>query len=170
MRRWVAPAAAALGIGFVAVLSMSGERDRSGLAAFESKGFLARSPIGATAEVEMASPDRHRVFRRRGQTWQGASAAEAALLDGALALTRDAAPERNLTAADIEGMGLATYGLARPALIVTIRTEGAPPLRIAFGGANPLGLSRYAQVEGESGIWLVPGHLARAWEDAMGGP
>jgi hypothetical protein len=35
---------------------------------------------------------------------------------------------------------------------------------ILFGGTNPLGASRYAKVDGEAGIALLPTYVAEAWE------
>ena len=170
VKSWASIAAAILGVAFIAGLSLWGERDRGGLEAFESKGFLAQASVGVAREVELEAAGRRRGFLRAGDGWQGGQASTVALLEGALALTRDAAPERNLTEEEIAGTGLAVYGLAPPGLTVTVKGDGFPVFRMRFGGTNPLGLSRYAQVDGRPGIWLVPGHLARAWEETMGGP
>ena len=35
---------------------------------------------------------------------------------------------------------------------------------ILFGGTNPLGASRYAKVDGEAGVALLPTYVAEAWE------
>jgi len=171
MNRRVLLAAALTAMAFVLGLSLDGGRRPGGVVAFEPKGFLAKQSAASVRDVELESNDRRRSFHRGSDgEWQSTSRELSRLLDDAVALTRNAAPERNLSAAEIAGIRLAEYGLDPPSLVVSVHGPGKEAFRIALGGVNPLGLSRYAKVEGHEGVWLVPGHLARAWEDVMSGP
>lgn len=161
---WGWPVAAAAAAGFIALLALHGERPEPGMARFAPAGLLAGWQLQQVVTVEIADGAGRRVFRRdAGGVWQagdGAAAAELARQIGdALTLLRNSPPQRS----DLAGGQLDEFGLDPPRLSVTARTAGGDSLTIEFGGANPLGLERYARVAGRPGILLMPGFVADAW-------
>ena len=80
-----------------------------------------------------------------------------------LALLHRSGPERILTPDEAVGSER-DFGLATPALSVTARTAWDPPFTIHFGGKNPLGLARYARVDGRAEVVLLPAFVAETWE------
>jgi hypothetical protein len=67
-------------------------------------------------------------------------------------------------------MTAADLGLEPPAVVVRVAGGNAAPFTIAFGGANPLGHARYARIADEAALWLVPRHLADAWDEVARQP
>ena len=65
-------------------------------------------------------------------------------------------------------MARASFGLEPPALRVVAR--GARPFAVAFGTTNPIGLARYAQVQGDARVALVTAYVAKAWEEVIEAP
>ena len=174
------PLAATAAAGLLAALAFTGGRPEPGLAPFVPAGLMLRIAAAELREVEIAGPGGTLLggalpggtlrFRRDGDLWRGGDGAplaeaEARRLDAALKLLRDSAPERTLSASELAGHALAEYGLDPPALTVTARPADGPPFTVRLGGANALGLSRYAQVAGSPDIVLLPGYVARSWEE-----
>jgi hypothetical protein len=159
---WVAGVALLLG----AWLGGSGERRSA--TAFVPAGPLADVPSASVRAVEVRRGEQRWRFERDGERWRGvgfdATPAQRKALDDALTLLRNAAPERRFDSAD-EQPDLQAAGLEPPRLSVTI--DAAVPLRIDFGGANPLGVSRYARPAGQPPM-LLPRYVADAWEAAAG--
>lgn len=169
------PLAATAAAGLLAALAVTGGRPEPGLAPFVPAGLMLRIAAAELREVEIAGPGGALPggalrFRRDGDLWRDGSGAplaedKARRLDAALKLLRDSAPERTLSAGELAGHAPAEYGLDPPALTVTVRPAGGPPFTVRLGGANALGLSRYAQVAGSPDIVLLPGYVARSWEE-----
>jgi hypothetical protein len=169
LKRWSMAGAGVLAAAFIVAAALHGERPSGGVVPYEVKGFLAAYPADAVQEVEIESAAGRRVLRRTRDGWEGG-----ANVATAVRLLHDTAPERNVSAEELAGARLAgvrlvDYGLSSPALVVTARGT-LPPFRIAFGGPNPLGVSRYVQVQGREGIWLLPRHVAEAWEAVARAP
>ena len=61
---------------------------------------------------------------------------------------------------------VASFGLAPPVLHVAVK--GAQAFSVSFGVANPMGLARYARVDGQAEVALLPGYVAEAWEQVAG--
>ncbi len=163
--------------GFVGVVAMRGERPEAGLQRFEPSGFLAgRAPQDVRALVIDAA-GRQRHYRRSPQgAWRTGdppadiAADRAARIEQALELLRNAKPERRFTAEEAASMPATDLGLAPPALVVSVVDVNAAAFTIAFGVENPLGLARYARVVGDDTLWLVPKHVADAWDAVVGQP
>jgi hypothetical protein len=165
------PAAAALAAGFIAVLAFQGERPEPGLARFAPSGVLADWPVDQVSSVEISAGTQQRSFRRDNEGNWRVDAADATLpaalvehIETGLKLLHNSAPQRS----DLANEQLEEFGLAPPRLTVTAhRAEGAM-VAIEFGGANPLGLERYARVVGRPEILLIPAFVADAWEPLAG--
>ncbi|RME93943.1 MAG: DUF4340 domain-containing protein, partial [Verrucomicrobia bacterium] len=56
--------------------------------------------------------------------------------------------------------GLAAYGLAEPAVVVTVRT-GGQTMELRLGGRSPVGNQVYAQATGRDGVLTVPESILR---------
>ena len=50
---------------------------------------------------------------------------------------------------------------------IALANQGGSTVTIHFGSANPLGLARYAQIEGRPEVVLLPAFVAEAWEQMM---
>lgn len=175
MNRWWLIGAAVLGAGFITAVALHGERPIGGVVAYTAKGFLAAQDADGVREIELDAAGRSSSFKRgAGGTWQTTSAELGRALDLGVQLLRETAPERNLSGEELAGarlggIRLADYGLNPPALSVTARGPKLAAFRIDFGGANPLGQSRYARIDGRE-LWLVPRHVAEAWEAVAKAP
>ena len=168
MTRWWLPVVAVLGAGFIAVVALQGERPVGGMIEYRARGFLAAQAAADLGEIEVEANGRRRSFKRGTGAWQEIPAELGRALDLGVKLLRETAPERNLAGdelagARLGGISLADYGLNPPALSVTMRGPKLASFRIEFGGTNPLGQSRYVRIDGRE-IWLVPRHVAEAWE------
>jgi hypothetical protein len=167
VKAWGWPLAAALAAGFIGVLAFEGERPEPGLARFVPAGILADWPIPQVSSVEVGVGTDRRSFRRNpGGGWrlEVADAATTADLteriETALKLLHNSAPQRT----DLASEQLSEFGLAPPRLTVTARMASGASVTIEFGGPNPLGLERYARVNGRREILLIPAFVADAWE------
>jgi hypothetical protein len=90
-----------------------------------------------------------------------------AKLEYAIKLLRVTAPERHIDPQEMAGTKPADFGLEQPGLGLAVSGPALPPFVIAFGALNPLGLSRYAQIEQREGLWLLPKHVSDAWESVV---
>ena len=166
--RW--PAAAALAAGVLLALALHGERPGSSLEKFEAAGLMVHIAPASINTIEIAAGARLWRFARDGSSWRVVEAALppaadfAARIESGLTLLHNAAPERTLSGDEL--VAQVSFGLDPPAL--TVVATGAARFAAAFGTSNPLGLARYARVEGQSDVALVPGYVVGAWEAAVG--
>jgi hypothetical protein len=161
MTRWAWPVAAALAFAFLVGTALHGQRPDI-LVDFKPAGLLPFDPDHARA-IEIAKGADRKRFVRTGERWD-APAETAERLEAGLRLLRNAAPMRVLTAAEVARVPVSEYALTADSLKVTIRPATGAAFVIQFGGANPLGAARYARVDGEAGIALLPTYVADAWE------
>ncbi len=169
--RWRWPLAAAIAAGFIAILAFHGERPEPGLGRFEAAGLLASWSAGDVAALEVGAGPARRYFRLvpgRGWSLEGADGAVpselAAHLETGLKLLRNSAPERIFAGSELDHQRLAEFGLEAPLLTVTVRSARGDSMTVHFGKANPLGLARYARIEGRTEVMLLPGFVADAWQ------
>jgi len=167
VRAWGWPLAAALSAGFIGLLAFRGERPEPGLARFAPAGLLADWPVEQVTSVDVSAGAYRRSFRRDpGGGWRPdtADADTTADLTGhieeGLKLLHNSGPQRT----DLASEQLAEFGLEPPRLTVTARMTGGASITIEFGGANPLGLERYARIAGRTEILLMPAFVADAWD------
>jgi len=171
VKRFAWPAAAAVAAVLLAALAVHGERPQSGIMRAVPPGVLAGWDLLQITEVSVATSGGARTFRRgeAGQ-WRvagdGSPAAPglAERIEIGLKLLRTSPPQRILDASEVAGRPLAEFGLASPRLTVSLRTADGAGITIAFGSINPLGLARYARVDGRPGLLLLATYLAEAWE------
>jgi hypothetical protein len=164
LRRAGWPAAAALAAAVLLALALNGERPDTGFAAFEpGGGLLGPAPPNEVRAVTLDA-GAHRLRLEPGEDGWREDVARA------LKLLSDSAPERLLAPAEAAERPLAEFGLDPPKLTLAVERAGAPPFVVHFGDANPLGLARYARVEGRPGLALVPGYVAESWERLAGAP
>ena len=171
MRRFAWPAAAGAALALIAALAWHGERPQPGLARFAPAGVLAALPPSRISDVVVATSATSRAFRRNtAGEWlakDGGSPADPELaeqIETALKLLHNSPPLRTLDASEVAGQPLDQFGLAPPRLTVTARVAEGPGMTIAFGGANPLGLARYARIDGRPELLLLSSYVAEAWE------
>lgn len=150
-------------------LALHGERPATHVLAFEAAGVMRHIPLHEIVEVEVASGALRWRFARDAAGWHTAgetaplTADATAGIDEALRFLHNSAPERTLSGDDLAGS--AAFGLEPPALAVAV--QGRVRFSIAFGAANPLGLARYARVEGHAEVVLLPRYVADAWEKVI---
>ena len=171
MKRIAWPVAAGIAVALLAALAVHGERPQSGIMRAVPAGVLAGWDLLQITEVAVATSGSARTFRRgeAGQ-WRvagdGSPAAPglAERIEIGLKLLHTSPPQRILDASEVAGRPLAEFGLASPRLTVSLRTADGAGITIAFGSINPLGLARYARVDGRPGLLLLATYLAEAWE------
>lgn len=170
LKRALWPALAVLALAVLLALALPGERPGTRLEKFEASGLMVHIDPASIAEVEISAGTRRWRFARDGGGWRVVEAAlappadAAARVENGLNLLHNAAPERFLAGDELAAQ--ASFGLEPPALQVV--ATGASRFAVAFGASNPLGLARYARVEGRTDVALVPGYVAEAWESAVG--
>ena len=174
LRRLAWPAAAVTAAAFIVALAMHGERPEPGLARFVAAGLMTAPPERVT-EVDLAAGGRTWQLRRGESGWAVIRGGPLGMLDPrlqveeGLALLHRSGPERILTPDEAAGAER-EFGLAEPTLSVTARTVSDPPFTIHFGVKNPLGLARYARVDGRAEVVLLPAFVAETWERLVGPP
>ncbi|MCW5746438.1 MAG: DUF4340 domain-containing protein [Alphaproteobacteria bacterium] len=172
---WTALALAAA--GFVGFVALHGERPEAGLDRFESAGFLAGTRPQDVRDVLVEAGGQQWLYHRDTDgVWSineppaSVEAEAGPRVDQALALLRDSKPERRFTADEAAKMPAADLGLAPPVVTVTVIGVNGSRFAIAFGTANPLGHARYARIAGHDTLWLVPRHVADAWDEVVKNP
>jgi len=173
MNRLAWAAAALCATAFLVTLAFTGGRGGPGLDPFIPKGLMT-IPIEDVREIDVAAPLGNWHFVRTQDGWrptQGiATAGFEVRLESALKLLRNSGPDRILTEAEVAQAGAAQFGLTPPRLRVTVSGPDASVFAISFGGTNPMGLSRYARLDGSSQIALLPAFVAEEWERTGGAP
>jgi hypothetical protein len=168
------PLAALAAGAFLVGLALHGERPEPGMVRFVAAGLMTQVTPDEAREVEIVTPDGTWRFRKQA-TWEEvapprpAPAGFASRIDAALRLLRDSGPSRVLTPEEVKGTSPTDYGLDRGATQVTVRSAAGTTFVVRFGGPNPLGLGRYARVDGMDGIPILPGFVADAWEQVVRG-
>jgi len=176
IRRAAWPLAAAIAVGFLAILALHGERPDPALAPFKAAGPLTAFAPAQAREVEISKAGESWRFRREAGAWRTAKPPrpvppEASdRIDTALRLLRDSGPLRVLSSEEVARTPAADYALGADSLSVTVRGPGGATFAIRFGARNPLGSATYARVEGRDGVPLLPSYVAETWEQAIGAP
>jgi hypothetical protein len=162
IRKWAWPAAAALAFAFLVGLALHGGRPDI-LVEYKPAGLLPFAPEDAR-EIEIVTGADRRRFVRDGDRWKAPSEA-AGRLEAGLRLLRNAGPMRVMAADEVARVPESEYALGPDSLKVVIRPASGTPFVIQFGGRNPLGSARYARIDGQTGIALLPAYVGDAWEN-----
>ena len=162
IRRWAWAAAAGLAFAFLIGLALHGGRPEI-MVPFKPAGLLAAFAPEDVREIDIATGTERRRFVRDGERWD-ASPQVAGQLDAAVRLMRNSGPLRTLSAEEVASIAPSQYALGPDNLKVSIRPDKGAAFVVQFGGRNPLGSARYAKVEGESGVVLLPTYVADTWE------
>jgi len=175
LRRLAWPTAAFVAAAFLAALALHGERPEPGLARFEAAGLMTGFAPDEAREVEIVTTEGSWRFRRHAtwvaiETTRPAPAGFENRIDGALRLLRDSRPTRVMSSEEVARVEPAEYGLDRGATRVTVWSSTGATFAIRFGGRNPLGLGRYARVEGVDSVPILSAFVADAWEQVVEGP
>jgi hypothetical protein len=163
---WIASAAVAATV--LIALALQGERPATHVGVFAAAGLMRHIPPAEVSHVEVASGARRWQFTRKPEGWVSSSATQApaektgAAIEQGLRLLHNSAPERTLTGEEVSG----AFGLESPTMTVTVK--GRESFSVTFGGTNPLGLARYARVEGQRDVILLPHYVADAWQEVIG--
>lgn len=142
---------------------------------FVAAGLMTQFAPDQAREVEITTPDATWRFAKHA-TWEEVGSVRPApagfgnRIDAALRLLRDSGPSRVLSPEEVKGVAPADYGLDRGAVQVIVRSATGAAFVVRFGGPNPLGLGRYARVDGMDGIPILPGYVVDAWEQVVRGP
>jgi hypothetical protein len=174
IRRAAWPMAAAVALAFLVALALQGERPEPGMVGFKAAGLLTAFAPADAREIEVRRAGELWHFRREGTSWRVVQAPrpvppEAAdRIDTALRLLRDSGPLRVLSANEVARAAPSDYALGPEALRVTVLGPDAATFAVRFGAANPLGLARYARIEGIDGVPLLPAYVAETWEQVIG--
>lgn len=166
-------AAAALAVGFLVAMALSGRVRESGqFVRFTPAGVLA-DPPGRIDRVELGAASGRWVFRRSPDGWRTeidarpVPATLATHLDDALKFLHVTGPIRVLERAEWSEHGLGEFGLDPPAYSAALFRDGRPVLRVAFGSENPQKVLQYVRVQGREQVFVMSRSMGREWEDAL---
>jgi hypothetical protein len=160
--KWAWPAAAVAAFAFLVGLATHGGRPDL-LVDFKPSGLLKAFTPEQAQEIEIVTGADRRRYVRNGERWTASPEAAQQIEDG-LRLLRNSGPMRVLSADEVAKVPPADYALGTDSLRVSIRPAKGAAFVIQFGGRNPLGSARYATIDGEAGIALLPAYVAEAWE------
>ena len=166
-------AVAALAVGFLVAMALSGRVRESGqFVRFAAAGVLA-DPPARIDRVEVRTGSHRRVFRRSPDGWRTETdarpvpAALATHLEDALKFLHVSAPIRILERAEWSEHGLGEFGLDPPAYSAALFRDGRPVLGVAFGAENPQKVLQYVRVEGREQVFVMSRSMGREWEQVV---
>jgi len=162
IRRWGWITAAAAAFVFLIGVAMHGGRPDI-MVQFKPSGLLTAFGPEEAREIEVVKGADRRRFVRDGDRWD-APPATAERLEAGLRMLRNAGPMRVLSADEVARVPPSEYALGPDSLKVSIQPAKGAAFIIQFGGRNPLGSARYAKVDGEAAVALLPSYVAEAWE------
>ena len=165
--------AVVLAAGAIIALAWLGHRPDPSLVRFEAVGIMLAIPPDTVTEVVVSQGERRWRFERApSKVWtaaHGQPLAESASsrVESGLRFLHVSAPQRVLQRDEVAGIPPSEFGLEPPRFSVSVRSRGAAPFDIEFGGRNPQGLAQYARLAGRAEILLLPGFIGEQWESVM---
>jgi hypothetical protein len=139
---------------------------------FEAKGVMTVAPEridrveidrGAT-HVALARTSSGGWSRQSGGALPVPVAAQVSL---AVQYMHTAAPVRTMKAEEVEGIAPAEFGLAPPALSVTLSAGAERVLQARFGALNAEGLLQYMTLTERDGMFLMSRFVGQQWDAAI---
>ena len=173
LRRAGAFAVAALAVGFLVAMALSGRvRDSGQFVRFAPAGVLPDPPTRID-RVEVGTASQRRAFRRSPHGWLTETDARpvppalATHLEDALKFLHASGPIRILERTEWSEHGLGEFGLDPPAYSAALFRDGRPILGVAFGSENPQKVLQYVRVEGRDQIFVMSRSMGREWEQVL---
>jgi len=170
--RFAAPLAAALLVGLLAAITLSGHWPQlQQMVRFTSNGLVAIAPSDITGVEIRTGPDTV-ALRRDAGGWiidgvTGAVPAElASHIDTGLRLAHVSEPAREMAANELTAGSFAEFGLDPPASVVALSTASGTVATLNFGVLNPAGTSQYVRLGGAPTVYLMGRHVGTEWQVA----
>lgn len=172
-RRLLSLGGAALAIGFLVVMTLSGHVRESGqFVRFVAAGVLPETPADVD-RVELTAGRRRWVFRRSPGVWRlepGSRAVSPSLathLDDSVKFMHASAPIRVLERSEWAEQGLREFGLDRPAYGAALYHGERRLLAADFGSPNPQKVLQYMRLEGHDQVYVMSRFIGEEWEQAL---
>jgi hypothetical protein len=173
-RRLLALAGAALAVGFLVAMTISGRVRASGqFVRFVAAGVLSEAPA-QVSHIELIGTGRRWVFTRNAERgWRRDPDQRPVLpplathLDDALKFLHTSAPVRTLDRQEWAEHGLVEFGLDRPALSAVLSNGGQRVLAVHFGSTNPQKVLQYMRIDGRDEVYVMSRFVGQEWERAL---
>ncbi len=173
-RRIAAPFVAALAVGYLVVMVVSGALPvRRQLVAFEAKGVLTAQPE-RIRRIELGrGPDNVVLLRRGEESWATAGGAElngeaGKRISAAVRMMHNSGPARVIPPGELEAAAPAAFGLDAPRVIAKLYASSADAvLTVHVGDRNPDGFLQYMRIEGDDRLYLMSRFIGEAWTGAL---
>lgn len=172
-RAWLAPVLAALAVGILAVMVVTGGlRENQQLVKASRKGVMTEAPAEIDRIELQATAGRWR-FVRGGGGWRGAADGPtvpgplAQHLDDSLKFMHVAPPVRVMTRAEWAPVGLGEFGLDPPRYTATLFRGERRVLSAWFGAPNPQEVLQYMKLDGRDEVYLMSRFVGQEWEQAV---
>lgn len=139
---------------------------------FEAQGVMTVAPERID-RVEIERGATHVALARTssgGWSREGGAALSvpvAAQVSLAVQYMHTAAPVRTMKAEEIQGIAPAEFGLAPPALSVTLSAGPERVLQVRFGARNAEDLLQYMTLAGRDGLVLMSRFVGQQWDSAI---
>lgn len=167
--RWITPLAAALLVGLLAILVISGQwPELRSKISFSPKGIVALDPA-EIRRVEIRAGADHLAMARKAGGWEIeglATAVPAELarhLDMALRLIHVSEPSREIAPDELTLSSFAAFGLDPPVSVAVLEPGRGERATVNFGRLNPASTAHYLRLAGRPTVFLVPRHVAEEW-------
>jgi hypothetical protein len=172
-RRLLALGGAALGVGFLVAMTLSGHvRESRQFVRFVAAGVLREAPADVD-RVELTAGQRRWVFRRSSAAWRlepgsrEVSRSLATHLDDSVKFMHVSAPIRVLERSEWAEQGLHEFGLDRPAYVATLYHGERRLLAAGFGSPNPQKVLQYMHLDGRDQVYVMSRFIGEEWELAL---
>ena len=173
-RRLLGLGGAALAVGFLVAMTMSGRVRESGqFVRFVAAGVLAETPA-QVSRIELMGNGGRWVFARtaeggwrRDRDQRPVPPPLGTHLDEALKFLHASAPVRILDQREWVEHGLGEFGLERPALSAVLLNDDQRLLAVHFGSTNPQKVLQYMRIDGRDEVYVMSRFVGAEWEQAL---
>ena len=173
-RRLLNLGGAALAVGFLVAMAMSGRVRESGqFVRFAAAGVLGDAPA-RVKRVEMTRNKERWVFARTAGGWRrepdlpSVPPALATRLNDAIKFLHVSAPVRILTRQEWAEQGLSEFGLDRPVVSAALYEDDRRLLAVEFGSLNPQKVLQYMRIVGRDDLYVMSRFVGEEWERVLG--
>ncbi|MGY0574737.1 DUF4340 domain-containing protein [Bradyrhizobium sp. RDM12] len=167
--RWSTPFAAAVLIGLLAMLVISGKwPELRSKVAFSGKGVVAIDPAEIRrVEIRAGSDSLPMMREASGWTIEALPASVppevARHLETALRLIHVSESSREIAPDELTPPSFAAFGLDPPLTVAVLESKQGDRVTVNFGGLNPASTAHYVRVAGRPTVYLMPRHVAEEW-------